>query len=129
MRIRGAKWEPEPEGEYTLKLEGARTIGYYSVIIGAFRDPILIAQLDIFISTLEEMVKEKMRGVPYDLKIHRYGVNGVMGALEPDSSIPKEVCVVVQARAETQLIANQIVSGCKIWLLPHPLQRPVGHGW
>jgi hypothetical protein len=113
VRIRGPRWEPEPEGEYTLKLEGARTTGYYTAVVGAFRDPILISQLDIIISTLEGFIKEKMDKVPYDLKIHRYGINGVMGPLEPDNSLPKEVCVVVQARGATQEIANQIASGCK----------------
>jgi Acyclic terpene utilisation family protein AtuA len=113
VRVRGARFEPEPEGKHTLKLEAARTIGYYTAVIGAFRDPILISQLDSIISTLEGFVKEKMGDTPFDLKIHRYGINGVMGALEPDTSIPKEVCVVVQARAETQQLANQIASGCK----------------
>ena len=113
VRVRGAKWEPETEGEYTLKLEAARTTGYFTTFLGAFRDPILIGQLDKFLGNVEVIVKEKMGDVPYDLKIHRYGIDGVMGPLEIDKRIPKEVCVVVQARAETQQIANQVASGCK----------------
>jgi hypothetical protein len=115
VRVRGAIWEPEPQSEYTLKLEAARTTGYFTTIIGAFRDPILISQLDSFLEKVQIGIKEKMRGVPFDLKFHRYGINGVMGTLEPDQSIPKEVCVVVQARAETQKIANQVASGCKFF--------------
>jgi hypothetical protein len=95
VRLRGPRWEPELEGGYTLKLEGARTTGYYTSVIGTFRDPILISQLDIMISTLESFIKEKVDKVPCDLKIHRCGINGVMGQLEPDTSLPKEVCVVV----------------------------------
>lgn len=67
VRLRGARFEPEPEGEYTLKLEAARTIGFYTVVIGAFRDPILIAQLDYLISTLKAMIKERLGDTPYDL--------------------------------------------------------------
>jgi hypothetical protein len=33
-RIRGPRWEPEPEGEYTLKHEGARTTGYCTAVVG-----------------------------------------------------------------------------------------------
>jgi len=113
VRLRGPRWEPELEGEYTLKLEGARTTGYYASVIGTFRDPILISQLDIMISTLESFIKEKMDKVPYDLKIHRCGINGVMGQLEHDTSLSKKVCVVVQACGATQEIANQIASACK----------------
>jgi hypothetical protein len=41
-------------------------------------------------------------GYEYNLKIHKYGVNGVMGPLEPDTSVGKEVFVAGQARAATQ---------------------------
>lgn len=125
VRVRGATWEPEAEGEYTLKIEGARTTGYFTTFVGAFRDPILIKQLDYFLNATESIVKEKMGSTPYDLKIHRYGIDGVMGALEAvHSSIPIEVCVVVQARAETQTIANKVASGCKFAFthLPYPGQ-------
>lgn len=124
VRVRGAKWEPEPLGEYTLKIEGARTTGYFTTFIGAFRDPILIKQLDIFLDSIQTAVKEKMGTVPFDLKIHRYGIDGVMGALETDHRIPKEVCVVVQARAETQALANRVASSCKFGFthMPYPGQ-------
>jgi hypothetical protein len=120
VRVSGAKWEPEPEGEYTLKIEGARTTGSFTTFVGAFRDPILIKHLDVFISSVEKLVKSKMRDTPYDLKIHRYGIDGVMGALETDHRVPKEVAVVVQARAETQVIANRVASGCKFGFTHHP---------
>ena len=113
IRVRGARFEPKKQGEYTLKLEGARTTGYYTIFIGAIRDPILISQLDEFIARVEIAVKEKAQGIDYDLKIHRYGQNGVMGPLEPDASNAKEVCICVQVRAPTQVEANQIASVTK----------------
>ncbi|KAH8890709.1 hypothetical protein GQ53DRAFT_782384 [Thozetella sp. PMI_491] len=124
VRVRGPKWEVESAEEYTLKIEGARTAGYYTAVIGAFRNPILISQLDYLLNTLEVMVKEKMCNVEFGLKIHRYGIDGVMGRLEPDKSLPKEVCVVLQARAATQQLANQSASGCKFGFchIPYPGQ-------
>ena len=125
VRVRGAEWEPEAEGEYTLKVKAACTTGYFTTFVGAFRDPILINQLHGFLGTVEDLVREKMGSVPFDLKIHRYGVNGVMGELEVDKRSPMEVCVVVQARAETQEIANQVASGCKFGFMHLPYKGQV----
>jgi Acyclic terpene utilisation family protein AtuA len=125
VRVRGAKWEPEAEGEYTLKIEGARTTGFFTTFLGAFRDPILISQLDAFLAKAQKMVKERMGDVKYDLKIHRYGIDGVMGSLETDYRVPKEVCVVVQARAASQKTANEIASGCKFAFTHLPYEGQV----
>jgi len=114
VRVRGARFEPEPEGEYTVKLEGARVNGYQTIFLGALRDPILLSQLDSWVASIEAVVKEHTSGFAYDLKIHKYGVNGVMGSLEPDTStVPKEVFIAGQARAPTQHQANQVASTAK----------------
>lgn len=115
VRVRGAKFEPEPEGEYTVKLEGARVDGYQTVFLGALRDPVLLSQLDSWIASIEATVREHNSSFTYDLKIHKYGINGVMGSLEPDTSIvPKEVFIAGQARAPTQDQANQVASTAKL---------------
>ncbi|KAK6332286.1 hypothetical protein TWF696_003005 [Orbilia brochopaga] len=113
VRVRNARFNPEPEGEYTVKLEGARVAGYHTIFIGALRDPILLSQLDGWIAWIEGMVKSQVRGFEYEVKIHRYGVNGVMGSLEPDTSIGKEVCIVGQVKAATQAQADQVASMTK----------------
>lgn len=99
VRVRGPKFIPQREGEYTVKLEAARVNGYQASFVGAFRDPILISQLDTWIPAVKETVKGRITGnYEYETKIITYGINGVMGPLEPDRSLPKEVCVVVQCR-------------------------------
>ncbi|EPS45808.1 hypothetical protein H072_133 [Dactylellina haptotyla CBS 200.50] len=112
VRVRGAVFKPEPEGEYTVKLEGAKVDGYHTIFIGGLRDPILLSQLDSWIAWIESMVKDRM-DFPYELKIHRYGVNGVMGALEPDTRMPKEVCICGQAKAATQKQADLVAQVTK----------------
>ncbi|KAF3934686.1 hypothetical protein ABW20_dc0104943 [Dactylellina cionopaga] len=109
VRVRNPKFVAEAEGEYTVKLEGAKVNGYHSIFLGALRDPILISQLDSWIAWIDSMVKDRI-SFPYDLKIHRYGINGVMGSMEPDTSLPKEVCICGQARAATQEQADQVAS-------------------
>ncbi|KIW81437.1 hypothetical protein Z517_04462 [Fonsecaea pedrosoi CBS 271.37] len=58
-------------------------------------------------------LRVKFPDFPWDLKIHTYGVNGVMGHLEPDDRLPKEVGIAGQVRAETQDQANQVASMVK----------------
>ncbi|OQV11259.1 hypothetical protein CLAIMM_15120 [Cladophialophora immunda] len=115
VRVSGARFAPEPEGEYTVKLEGARNRGFHTIFIGALRDPILISQLDPWIGWIKDAAREKFPDFPWDLKIHTYGVNGVMGHLEPDDRLPKEVGIAGQVRAETQDQANQVASMVKFY--------------
>ncbi|ETI25014.1 hypothetical protein G647_04384 [Cladophialophora carrionii CBS 160.54] len=121
VRVRGAKFIHQPEGEYTVKMEAARVNGYQSSFVGAFRDPILISQLDTWIPAVKETVKSRMSSdYPYDTKVITYGINGVMGALEPDKSLPKEVCIVVQCRAPTQEQANEVANRTKMGFTHSP---------
>ena len=108
VRVRGARFVPEPDGKYTVKLEGARMTGYQSVFIGGFRDPILVSQIDSFLALIKTIVKEMIEH-PYELEFHVYGRNGVMGPLEPDqSSASKELCILGRAKAGTQGQATHV---------------------
>jgi hypothetical protein len=115
VRVRNAKFVPEAEGAYTVKLEGARVNGYHTIFLGALRDPILLQQLEPWIERVRAYVDERLDGLgfTYDLKINKYGVNGVMGPLEPDHSIGKEVFIAGQARADTQDQADQVAGIAK----------------
>ncbi len=122
VRVSNAKFVPEPDGEYTVKLEGARANGYHTIFLGAIRDPILIQQFDSWIGSIETHVKERINvfGYEYDLKIHKYGVNGVMGPLEPETSVGKEIFIAGQARAATQDQADQVATMAKFGLTHTP---------
>jgi len=43
VRVRGSGFRKLP---YTIKLEGAKMIGYQSIVIGGVRDPVILGQLD-----------------------------------------------------------------------------------
>lgn len=43
VRVTGAEFRAQAEGEYTVKLEGARNNGFQTIFIGAIRDPILLS--------------------------------------------------------------------------------------
>lgn len=127
VRVRNAVFVPEAEGHYTVKLEGARVSGYQTIFLGALRDPICIAQLDDWIVFIQGLVDERNAedfGYEYDIKIHRYGIDGVMGTLEPDATLPKEVFIAGQVRAATQEIATQVAGMFKFGFThaPYPGQ-------
>ena len=126
VRVRNAKFVPEPEGEYTIKLEGAKVNGYQSIFLGALRDPILLQQLDPWIELIYKLAKERLDdyGFEYEVKIHKYGVNGVMGPLEPDTAVGKEVFIAGQVRAATQAQADQVAGMFKFGFThaPYPGQ-------
>ncbi|KAK4504554.1 hypothetical protein PRZ48_005470 [Zasmidium cellare] len=114
VRVTGAKFVPEAEGEYTIKLEGARSKGFQTIFLGALRDPIVISQIKEWIAWIEAAVRTQFPQ-EFDLKVHAYGLNGVMGHLEPDTSLPKEVGIAGQVRAATQEEASSIASLTKFY--------------
>lgn len=115
VRVTGAEFKAEADGEYTVKLEGARNSGFQTIFIGAIRDPILLSQLSTWIEWIEASIKEKFPQQNLGIKIYKYGVNGVMGHLEPDTSLPKEVNICGQIRADTQELANEVASVVKFY--------------
>jgi Acyclic terpene utilisation family protein AtuA len=126
VRVRGATFEAEEKGKYTVKLEGARPSGYHSIFIGGIRDPILITQLDDYISQVTAAVKEQIL-FSYDLRFITYGLNGVMGTLEQNVSLeqmPREVGICGHARAKTQAEADHVVNLARIYCThaPYPHQ-------
>lgn len=115
VRVTGAEFRAEAEGDYTVKLEGARNNGFQTIFLGAIRDPILLSQLSPWIEWIEANTREKFPQPSLEIKIYKYGVNGVMGPLEPDPSLPKEVNICGQIRADTQELANQVASMVKFY--------------
>lgn len=100
--------------KYTIKLEGAKMIGYRTISIAGTRDPIMIEQIEIIISDVKKMVEYNFNDVnikDYQLFFRIYGKNGVMGDLEPQlKSLPHELGIIIEVIALTQELANTICS-------------------
>lgn len=111
VRVSGSKHVPTPK--YWVKLEGARPCGYRTIAVAGVRDPIMISKIDDIVAAVEKQVRAILAREKVDGKIffHIYGKNGVMGALEPDNvAAGHELCVVIEALAETQEQADSICS-------------------
>ena len=119
VRVRGSKYVKSKK--YTLKLEGARKVGYRTVSIAGTRDPVMMEQMDNIIKGVKARVADnfKDRDTAYDLSFIIYGRDGVMGALEPLRNSPKshEFGIVIEAIADTQELANTICATARSTML------------
>lgn len=105
---------------YTIKLEGARTKGYRTLFIGAFRDSILTAQIDEFFERVRAYVKQQHQqyaAEDWDICLHK------LGAYDP--AAPGEVCVVGEALGVTQELANSVSNTARVACIhgPYPGQK------
>ena len=91
---------------YTVKLEAARTVGFRTLMIGSFHDPILIPQIDDFLASVKAYVTQQHSHIKssWDFDFHVYG-------RQPSST---EIFIVGEAIAQAQDIANSLASTARI---------------
>jgi len=120
VRITGMAWQPAP---YSIKLEGARRVGYSAITIAATRDPGLIGQIDSFLEFVRASTATKVKALgispdTYQLVLRVYGVDGVMGAWEPSKDAkPIELSIIAEVVAGTQEVANAALALARVTLL------------
>ena len=105
----------------TVKLEGAKPIGFRTVSIAGCRDPVMIAKIDSVVKGVEERVADNFRGAlaNYQLRFNIYGKNGVMAGLEPHPGTEgvHELGIIIEAIAGTQKQADTIASFARSTML------------
>jgi len=108
-----------PSDRYYIKLEAAKCVGFRTVSIAGVRDPIFIKEIDSILENVTKRVKDNFRNLDnYQLNFKIYGKNGVMGDLEPIKEITShELCIVIDAVAQTQEVANTICSFARSTML------------
>ncbi len=119
VRVSGSRFSPSRP--YRVKLEGAAQVGFRTVSIAGARDPVFIAQVDTIIDGVRRRIADNFSHVPksaYQLIVRVYGRDGVMGELEPQATITShEICLVIEAVAETQALADTICSFARATIL------------
>ncbi|WP_147590131.1 acyclic terpene utilization AtuA family protein [Clostridium polynesiense] len=114
VRVKNSKIINTPE--YYIKLEGARKVLYRTFVVAGIRDPLLINKVEKIEAMVVNGVKEYFSEIPsedYRINFINYGLNGVMGELEPSKEIPKEVGVLFEVLAKTQELASAICSAVR----------------
>jgi hypothetical protein len=131
VRVTGGKFVAA--NAYTVRLEGATHVGYRSVAFAGIRDPLVLRQLDSFLSSLHTTVQKKVRATlalepdQYRLKWRVYGRNGAMGVLEPETEVDgHEVGLLIDIVAPTQALAAAISPIVTHTGLHHPIPEHEG---
>ena len=105
VRVEGSEWVPGP---YTVKLEGARLVGYQTTLLAILREERYVTHARTWAARLharlvaEVGAKLGLTAADYDIEIRLIGLDAAMGALETRIGQPAEVgalCLVTAARA------------------------------
>jgi len=119
VRVSGSKFIPDDR--YSIKLEGARRLGYRTVSIAGTRDPVMMQKIDDIIAGVKERVADNFIGreTAYNLNFIVYGRDGVMGKLEPlrVNYRSHEFGIIIEAVAGTQELANTICATARSTML------------
>jgi acyclic terpene utilization AtuA family protein len=113
VRVSGSRFEVAPTT--SNKLEGAELVGYQTIVVGGIRDPVIIRQLDSWLEGVETTIRRRIEQIygpdmspQVQVTFRRYGVDGVMGVMEPTPAMGHEVGILVEITAPTQAIADSI---------------------
>jgi hypothetical protein len=86
-------------------------VAYRTFVIAGVRDPLLIAQIEEVEAEVKQQVCEQYGEVSqedFQINFINYGLNGVMGELEPKKNPGHELGIVFEVIAKTQELANSI---------------------
>src|SRR5260370_28679631 len=97
-------------------------------MIGGIRDPFIIGRLDWWLGKMTEYFEHSVRVLlglnpgDYQISLHTYGRDGVMGELEPErKSAVHEIGVVFEVLAADQSTATEIATLARPPLLHLPV--------
>lgn len=125
VRVEGTTIEKLP---YTIKLEGARAVGYQTASLTGIRDRTIMKDPYHWLNRLEEFGKGKLDALgisreEYAISMAPYGYNAVYGGEVPDGYVPNEIGVLFRCIAKTQEMATKIAKIFNPYLLHYPVEE------
>jgi hypothetical protein len=131
VKVSGSTFRPAER--YTIKLEGAELAGYQAIIVGSVRDPIILRQLDSWLSGLVKAARDRIAAVfgpgiedKYHFDVRVFGRNATMGVLEPETAIGHEVGLLFQVTAQTQALATSLMKSVGHIAVHYPVPEWTG---
>lgn len=124
VRVEGSDWV---SGRYTVKLEGARLVGYQTMLLAILREGHYVANAqtwaDKLVSVLSARAAEQigLATGDFSIELRLIGVSAAMGALETRESQPAEVGALCLITARDQAMADEIGRLANPFLLHMPL--------
>lgn len=125
VRVTGSKWVPSER--YGVKLEGARRVGYQSVLLTLLRDRRYVENVDAWcsgiLSRCRAKVSERLGFGPgeFDIELRVIGKDATLGHLENRSNGALELGVLGIVTAGSPDAVDEIGKMLNPYLLHHPL--------
>jgi len=125
VRVTGSSWVADDQ--YTVKLEGARAVGYQSTLMAILRDARYVANAQEWVERLTSFVDKEITSrmslskEDYDIEFRLIGVNAALGELEKRQAVPTEIGVLVMVSANTEDNADELAKLINPFLLHYPL--------
>jgi len=125
VRVTGSRWEPTER--YTVKLEGARAVGFQSTLMAILRDTHYVKNAKVWVerltSFLHSEISKRMQlsDNDYDIEFRLIGIDATLGQLEIKKSEPAEVGVLVLVTALSEEMADELAKLINPFLLHYPL--------
>lgn len=110
----------EKTDKYYVKLEGAMKVAYRTFVVAGVRDQMMISMLEEIEHLAEKQVRSYYSDInqeDYSIHFINYGINGVMGDLEPSRDLPHEVGIVFEVLAKSQELADAVCGSLRSSLL------------
>ena len=127
VQVTGSRFIPQP---YTMKLEGASTGAFQTIMLIGIQDRAVLAEMGRFLAQMHTHLTKRVldtmgeRAGEFDISLRPYGWNAVSGLPLPASaSVPVEVGLLFVATASTQELATQIAKTCNPLFFHMPLDR------
>lgn len=110
VRVAGSRFHPMP---YTMKLEGARSGPFQTLMIVGIEDPAVLADLEGFLGRMHLRLTEVLRATypdetDFHLSLRPYGWNAVSGRPVPAGYIPREIGLMLVVTARSQALATSM---------------------
>jgi hypothetical protein len=125
VKVTGSRWHPQP---YTMKLEGAATGRFQTIMLIGIQDPDVLSRIDEFHDRMLAALYERTRKTigpaagDFHISLRMYGWNAVSGDKPPPGTPPpREIGVLFVATADTQEMASQIAKACNPYFFHFPV--------
>ena len=125
VRVQGSVFEQTSQP--TMKLEGSKLAGYETLSFVGIRDPHVLERIDEWLKSVDTVLHQRARSAlgltrdEYRFDLRCYGWNAILGSLEKETGIPREVGVLLKVRADDQDTATAIAQTANVLLLHMPL--------
>ncbi|MEM8977946.1 MAG: acyclic terpene utilization AtuA family protein [Pseudomonadota bacterium] len=120
-RVRGSQWVPSDT--YTVKLEGARCVGYQTISVTLVRDPRYVAHINDWLDLVRDEILGPVSPQDFDVEFRLIGQNATLGDLEHSPQAPSEIGVMTIVTASEQARATEIAKLLNPALLHFPLTK------